>query len=77
MKQTKTESKEKGSPRRHLAFRLAESSLEVADFLVVALLTALLGLLELFLISEVLLKGLFSLLELPLDLLHLVLTGLS
>lgn len=57
----------------HLALCLAESSLEAADFLVVALL----GLLELFLISEVLLEGVFSLLELPLELLNLVLTGLS
>lgn len=61
----------------HLALCLAESSLEAADFLVVVLLTALLGLLELFLISEVLLEGFFSLLEFPLELLNLVLTGLS
>ncbi len=61
----------------HLVLCLAESSLEVADLLVVALLTALVALLLLFLFREVLLKGFFSLLKLPLDLLDLVLTGLS
>lgn len=61
----------------HLALCLAENSLQVADFLVVALLTALLGLLKLFLMSEVLLEGFFSLLEFPLELLNLVLPGLS
>lgn len=57
----------------HLALCLGESSLEAADFLVLALL----GLLKLFLTCQVLLKGVFSLLELPLKLLNLVLTGLS
>lgn len=61
----------------HLALGLAESRLEVDDFLVVTLLTALVGLLQLFLICDVLLKGLFSLLKLPLDLLILVVTILG
>lgn len=61
----------------HSALCLTESSLQVADFLVVALLTALLGLLKLFLMSQVLLEGFFGLLELPLELLNLALPGLS
>lgn len=61
----------------HLTLCLAQSSLEARDFLVVALLAGLVGLLKLFLTGEVLLKGFFSLLKLPLELLNLVLTGLS
>ena len=67
----------KGRRLTHFGLCLAQRRLEVADFLAVVLLTALVALLELFLIGQVLLKGFFSLLELPLQLLDLVLTGLS
>lgn len=54
----------------YFALCLAQSNLEIADFLVVALL-------KLFLTGDILLVDFCRLLELPLDLLNLILTGLS
>lgn len=54
----------------YFALCLAQSSLQIADFLVVVLL-------KLLLIGEVLLVGVFGLLELSLNLLYLIQTGLS